>query len=165
MNELQVTAQPGTPFIDTERVVEAPRELVFRAFTEPELVAQWLGPRKYRMDVAEYDARHGGSWRYTHSDDEATYGFRGVFHGEPSVDAGITQTFEFDGWPGHVALEHVDFVDLGDGRTLIRNHSVYQTVEDRDGMVQSGMESGMSEGYERLDELMQRLATPAGAGR
>jgi uncharacterized protein YndB with AHSA1/START domain len=160
VSTIKITAEPGTPFIDTERAFDAPRELLYRAFTDPALVGQWLGPRKYRMEIDAFEARDGGRWRYTHSDDTATHGFHGVFHGEPSLDEGITQTFEYEGYPGHVALEHVDFIEQ-DGRTLVRGRSVYQSVEDRDGMVQSGMSDGMEDAYSRLDELLERERSTA----
>jgi uncharacterized protein YndB with AHSA1/START domain len=110
------------------------------------------GPRDLKIEMQEYDVRAGGSWAYIHRDPEGTpYGFSGVFH-SVSPDR-IVQTFEFDGYPGHVSLESVAFEDLG-GRTRLRVHAVYQTVEDRDGMVESGMETGLTEGFERLDELL-----------
>jgi uncharacterized protein YndB with AHSA1/START domain len=154
-----VEAAPGLPFIDITREFDAPRELVYRAYTEPELLAQWLGPRRLTMTVERWDVRDGGSWRYTHRDtDGSVYGFHGVFHGDPSLDR-ITQTFEFDGAPGHVSLETVAFEER-DGRTLVRNHSVYQSIAARDAMVASGMEQGLSEGFERLDALLARQPAP-----
>lgn len=151
-NPVTVTAQPGVPFIDIVRELEAPVADVYRAYTEPELVAQWLGPRDLTVEMLEYDVRPGGSWAYIHRDPQGEpYGFRGVFHSVTSER--IVQTFEFDGWPGHVSLESVAFEDLG-GRTRVRVHAVYQTLEDRDGMVESGMEAGLTEGFERLDELL-----------
>jgi uncharacterized protein YndB with AHSA1/START domain len=153
---LHLTAEPATPLVSFEREVAAPRELVYRAYTEPELLAQWLGPRRLTMRVDELDVRHGGAWRYVSIDTDGTeYGFHGVFHGTPSP-AGMTQTFEFEGAPGHVSLDTLVLVDLGD-RTLIRVSSVHQSVEGRDGMISNGMESGVREGFERLDELMARL--------
>jgi uncharacterized protein YndB with AHSA1/START domain len=155
MSELKITAEPGVPQILTERELDAPRELVYRAFTEPDLLAQWLGPRKYTMTVDRYDLRDGGSWRYVHTDEEGNaWGFHGVFHGEPSID-GIVQTFEFEGAPGNVQMDTVTFEGRGD-RTIVRTNSVFQTVEARDAMVQSGMADGMTQGYERLDELLAR---------
>ncbi len=155
MSELKITAEPGVPQILTERELDAPPELVFRAYAEPELLVQWLGPRKYTMTIDRFDFRDGGSWRYIHSDDEGNaWGFHGVFHGEPSLD-GIVQTFEFEGAPGHVSLETATF-EAHDGRTIVRTNSVYQSVEARDAMVQSGMADGMGQGYERLDELLAR---------
>ncbi len=151
-NPTTVTAQPGTPFIDIVREFDAPTDAVRRAYLEVELVSQWLGPNGYEIEVGTWDARTGGSWQFTHRDPEGNaYGFRGVFHS--ITDDQIIQTFEFDGWSGHVSLESLVFEDLG-GRTRLVNRSVYQTVEDRDGMVESGMEQGLSEGYERLDKLL-----------
>jgi uncharacterized protein YndB with AHSA1/START domain len=151
-NPTTVTAQPGTPFIDVTREFDAPVDAVRRAYLERELVAQWLGPNGYEIVIGEWDARSGGAWQFTHRDPDGNeYGFRGVFHS--ISDDQLVQTFEFDGWPGHVSLESLVFEDLGD-RTRVVSHSVYQSVEDRDGMVESGMEQGLSEGYERLDELL-----------
>jgi uncharacterized protein YndB with AHSA1/START domain len=156
MSELHITAEPGVPQILTERELDAPPDLVYRAFTEPDLLTQWLGPRKYTMTVDRYDLRDGGSWRYVHSDEDGNaWGFHGVFHGEPSLD-GIVQTFEFEGAPGNVQMDTVTFEGRGD-RTIVRTNSVFQSVEARDAMVQSGMADGMSQGYERLDELLGKL--------
>jgi uncharacterized protein YndB with AHSA1/START domain len=160
MGTTRITAEPGMPFIDIEREFDAPRELVFRAHTDPELLVRWLGPRRLTMVVDRLDVRDGGSWRYVHRDADGTeYGFRGVFHGEPSVE-GILQTWEFEGFPGHVSLERLT-LDERDGRTTVRIHAVYQSVEDRDGLIGSGMEGGLNEGYERLDELLGRPAAIA----
>jgi hypothetical protein len=93
--------------------------------------------------------------------DGTEYGFRGVFHGTPSVQDGITQTFEFEGMPGHVCLEKLTFEEIAPGRTIAHTASVYQSVEDRDGMIESGMETGVTEGYERLDALLAANAIPA----
>ena len=159
MGRTKITADPGVPFIDIERAFDAPRELVFRAWTEPELLTQWLGPRRMRMEVEEYDVRDGGRWRYSHIDPDGNrYGFHGVFHGTPSVE-GMTQTFEFDGAPGHVSLDTLRFEEL-DGRTIARSHSVFQSVEARDAMVESGMERGLSEGFDRLDGVLTSLQAP-----
>ena len=160
MSKLTVTAEPGTPFIDMTRDFRAPRALLLRAHTDPELVKQWLGPRKYEMVIDHYDARDGGSYRYEHRDRHGNvYGFHGVFHGPQTVD-GLVQTFEFEGAPGHVSLDSIRFEDLGDGMTRIHGHSVFQTVEARDAMVEAGMQSGLEDGYDRLDELVERLAAP-----
>ena len=160
MTKLQVTAEPGVPYIDTARSFDAPRELLYRAFTDPDLLVQWLGPRQYTMVIDRYEVRDGGAWRYIHrGGDGSEYGFHGVFHGTPSVD-NMVQTFEFEGAPGHVSLETLTFDDEA-GRTVVRTHSVYQSVRDRDAMVESGMEQGMSEGYDRLEELIGRLVPVA----
>jgi uncharacterized protein YndB with AHSA1/START domain len=160
MGTTRITAEPGIPFIDIEREFDAPRDLLFRAHVDPELLVQWLGPAKYAMRVDRLEVRDGGSWRYAHVDDEGKeFGFRGVFHGEPSVD-GILQTWEFEGLPGHVSLERLTMEERN-GRTTLRIHAVYQSVEDRDGLIASGMEGGMNEGYARLDELIARPAPVA----
>jgi uncharacterized protein YndB with AHSA1/START domain len=109
------------------------------------------------MLIDEYDVRDGGRWRYVHRDADGTeYGFHGVFHGPQTPDS-MVQTFEFDGAPGYVSLDSLVIEDLGNGRSLVRGHSVHQTVEARDAMVSSGMEGGLSEGFARLDELLAGL--------
>jgi uncharacterized protein YndB with AHSA1/START domain len=161
MGTTRITTEPGVPFIDIEREFDAPRELVYRAYTEPELLVQWLGPRKYAMTVERWEPRDGGAWRYSHRDgDGNVWGFHGVFHGEPSPDQMI-QTFEFEGAPGHVSLETLRLEER-DGRTIVRTHSVYQSVEARDAMAASGMAEGMNDGFLRLEELLARLAMPVG---
>lgn len=156
MNELQVTAEPGIPQVLTQRSFAAPRALVFRAFTEPDLLSQWLGPRRLTMRIDRFDPRDGGTWRYVHTEADGTeYGFHGVFHGEPSVE-GIVQTFEFEGAPGHVQLDTVAFEET-DGITTVHGNSVFQSVADRDAMVSAGMADGISQGYERLEELLGTL--------
>jgi uncharacterized protein YndB with AHSA1/START domain len=156
---LKVTAEKGLPFVDTERELDAPRDLVFRCFAEPNLLAQWLGPRRLEMRVDEFDFRDGGRYRYVNIEPDGTeYGFHGVFHGPQTPDS-MLQTFEFEGAPGHVSLDHMELVDLGNGRTLARSHSVFQSVEARDAMVEHGMSGGMDEGFQKLDELLARLRT------
>jgi uncharacterized protein YndB with AHSA1/START domain len=163
MGVTKITAPAGVPFIDIEREFAAPRALVHRAYSDPELLKQWLGPRKYVMEVEVWEPRDGGRWRYVHRDGENAYGFHGVFHG-PQTEERMLQTFEFEGAPGHVSLESVEFIDRGN-RTLVKNHSAYQSVEARDAMVESGMAEGLEDGFNRLDELVARLTAPAGAGR
>ena len=158
MAKMQFIAKPGMPQIVSIREFDAPRDLLFRAHTDPDLLAQWLGPRRLTMTVERFDVRDGGTWRYIHRDADGTeYGFHGVFHGTPSPDAGIVQTFEFEGAPGHVSLQTLTLEDH-DGRTLLRTNTVFQSVADRDAMVRSGMEEGFNESMERLDELLARLA-------
>lgn len=159
MSKTQIDAPAGVPFIDIEREFDAPRDLVFRAYTDPEMLVQWLGPRKYKMTVESWEPRDGGKWRFIHSDDDGNaYGFHGVFHGEQTPDS-MLQTFEFEGAPGHVSLEKL-VLEERDGKTTVRNHAVYQSIEARDAMINSGMESGMNDGFDRLDELLARLRQP-----
>ena len=156
MTELQITAEPGVPQVFTTRTFDAPRALVYRAFTEPDLLVQWLGPRKYTMTIERYELRDGGTYRYIHADDAGNaYVFHGVFHGDPSPD-GMVQTFEFEGAPGNVSMDTLT-LEEHDGTTTVRSNSVFQSVEARDGMVQSGMAEGMGEGYDRLEELLAKL--------
>jgi uncharacterized protein YndB with AHSA1/START domain len=160
MAATKIEAPAGVPFIDVTREFDAPRDVVFRAYTEPDLLVQWLGPRKYEMEIDTYDVRAGGSWRFIHRDEHGNaWGFHGVFHGDPSPD-GFVQTFEFEGAPGHVSLEKL-ILEEHDGRTTAHTHSVYQSVEARNAMIESGMEKGMNEGFDRLDELLGRLVPVA----
>ena len=154
-NKLTVTAQPGRQDILIVREFDAPRELVFRAHTDPKLYVQWLGPHGYEMVLETFEPVSGGRYRYIHRDaDGNEFAFHGVFH-EMSEELMI-QTFEFEGLPerGHVALDTMRLEKLPGDRTRATIQSVYQSVVDRDGMVESGMEKGMSEGYERLDQLL-----------
>ena len=158
MAKTQIIAEPGIPQVVITREFDAPRELVFRAHVDPDLLVQWLGPRRLTMTVDRLEARDGGRWRYVHRDvDGSEYGFHGVYHGTPSVD-GIVQTFEFEGAPGHVSMGTATFEERK-GKTLLRYNSVYQSVEDRDADVRSGMEEGVTEGMERLEELLARLVS------
>jgi uncharacterized protein YndB with AHSA1/START domain len=159
MATTQIDAPAGLPFTEMTREFDAPRDLVFRAYTEPDLLVQWLGPRKYTMDLERWEPRDGGRWSYTHSDDQGNkYGFHGVFHGDQTPD-GLLHTFEFDGAPGHVSLEKV-VLEERDGRTIMRNYSTYQSVEARDAMIAGGMEEGIKDSFARLDELIARLRQP-----
>jgi uncharacterized protein YndB with AHSA1/START domain len=156
MSKTAITAEPGIPLITITREFDAPRDLVFRAHTAPDLLVQWLGPRELTLTIDRYEVRNGGSWRYVNTDaDGNTSAFHGVFHGDPSPDA-IVQTFEFEGAPGHVCLQTATLTDRG-GKTLVRTVSAFQSVEDRDAMVASGMEHGVRDSGERLAELLGRL--------
>lgn len=153
-NALTLSVPEGEPFIDFTREFDAPVAAVFRAHSDPTLVAQWLGPNGYEMDVEVYDFRTGGRYRYTHRNPQGDeFHFNGVFHVVRENEFAI-QTFEFEGQPDVVSIESIRFEDLGDGRTRLTGHAAYPTQEARDGMAQSGMENGMSQGYERLDALV-----------
>ena len=156
MTQTEISAPPGVPQIVISREFAAPRDLLFRAHTDPALLVQWLGPRRLTMVVDHLDPRHGGTWRYIHREADGTeYAFRGVYHGTPSPD-GIVQTFEYEGEPGHIALETLTLEERN-GKTLLRQVSIYQSVAYRDAMVASGMAEGVNDSMERLDELMARL--------
>lgn len=150
---LHIHLPKGVPFIDIRREFDAPVSAVFRAHAEPELLARWLGPAGYEMSVEEYDFRSGGRYRYIHRDPGgAEYAFHGVFH-TVRTDEFAVQTFEYEGFPDVVSIEFLTFVDIGD-RCRLEGHSVYPSLDARDGMAASGMEKGMREGYERLDLLL-----------
>ena len=159
----KITAPPGEPYIDMEREFDAPAELVHRAYVEPDLVVQWLGPRKYEMVIERWDARDGGGYRYVHRNAESSYGFHGVFHS--MAPDNMVQTFEFDGAPGHVSLDSQKLEDIGNGRSRLKARTVFQSVADRDAMAESGMAEGVEDGYNRLDELLVKLAQPVSASR
>lgn len=159
-NKTKITAEPGSQEIIIERIFDAPRDIVFRAFVDPEAFVQWMGPRNLNMTLESFEPRDGGSWRYIHRDEEGNaYAFHGVFH-EVLPPERIIQTFEFEGLPekGHVTLDTARFDETAAGQTKITLQSVFQSVADRDGMVQSGMEDGMNDSFERLEELLAQMA-------
>jgi uncharacterized protein YndB with AHSA1/START domain len=157
-NKTKVVAEPGKQEFFITREFDAPRELVFKAFTDPKLYVQWLGPRRMKMTLEKFEPRAGGMWRYTHTDPDGNqYKFHGVNH-EVHPPELLIDTFEFEGIPekGHVSLEWARFEELAGGRTKLTIHSVFQSVADRDGMVGAGMEQGISESFERLDDLLEK---------
>ena len=151
-NPTTITADSGVPFVDTVREFDAPVSAVFKAHVDPDLLAKWLGPRSTVTKISEYNATTGGSWRYENGDDSGMYGFRGVFH-TVEADALIIQTIEFEGAPTQVVISTTTFEEV-DGRTRMSAHEVYPSVEARDMAVATGMDYGVIEGYERLDELL-----------
>ncbi len=149
-------ANPGVQEVTIRRAFDAPRDLVFRAFTEAGLISQWWGPARYRTEVEVLGARRGGSWRFIQHDEEGNeFSFRGVFH-EVQAPELIIQTFEYEPMYGHVQLQTMRLEER-EGRTFMDSKSVYLSVEDRDGQLSAGMESGMNEGYERLDALLEEM--------
>jgi uncharacterized protein YndB with AHSA1/START domain len=154
-----MTATVTTPTdreIHIERVFDAPRDKVFAAFTNPELIPEWWGPRGTTTIVDEMDVRPGGRWRFVgRGADGSETAFRGTYR-EITAPERIVQTFEWEGLPGHVSVETAVFEDLGD-RTRLVATSLFHTSEERDGMLHSGMEGGMNETYDRLDEVLARL--------
>jgi uncharacterized protein YndB with AHSA1/START domain len=148
-------AEPGGSQVITSRYLPAPPEKVFQAFTNPELIAKWWGPHRYETVIEEYEPRRGGRWRFIHKAEGEEHGFNGVIH-EVLLNERITQTFEYEGMPGHVALEQLRLEPEGDG-TRVTTVSAFTSVADRDGMVNSGMEGGLTESYDRLEELVTTL--------
>ena len=153
-HEAEITADPKVPLIRITREFDAPPAKVFRAHTDPDLVVQWLGPRRLTMKIDHYDCRTGGSFRYIHSgDDGVEHGFHGSFH-EVRPSELIVQTFTYEGQPDGVSLEKLVLEDLGDGRTRLVATSLCDSFEARDAWLASGMEEGVNDGYARLDELL-----------
>jgi len=157
-NKTTVTAEPGKQELFITREFDAPRDLVYKAHVDPKLYVQWLGPHGYEMILEAFDPKSGGRYRYIHKDKDGNeYGFHGVFH--TMTEELMIQTLEFEGLPdaGHVTLDTMRLEKLPGDRTRATIQSVFQSVSDRDGMVQSGMEQGVSEGYERLDDLLGKM--------
>ncbi len=152
-HDTEITADPDVPLIRITREFDAPPAKVFRAHTDPDLVVLWNGPRGTEMRIDHFDCRTGGSYRYLHLSDGHEFGFRGCFH-EVRPSELIVQTFTFEGIPDGVALERLEFEDLGDGRTRLTSTSLVDNFEGRDAFLASGMEDGVREGHERLDELL-----------
>lgn len=152
-NALTVNAPEGLPFVTFEREFDAPVAAVFRAHQDPELAKQWLAPEGYEMVIDRYDFATAGAYRYLHKNDGEEYAFNGVYHVVRENDLTI-QTFEFEGFPDVVTMETNRFIDLGNGHTRIEGQSTFPSLEARDGMIESGMEVGMVESYDKLDGVL-----------
>jgi uncharacterized protein YndB with AHSA1/START domain len=153
--ETTFIAEPGSPEATIVAVIDAPRDAVYRAYTEPDLYVQWWGPSELTSKVDAFDAATGGSWRIVHVDPAGNeYGFHGVYH-LVSPDA-IVSTFEFEGVPGHVCLQTATFEDV-DGKTRVTSQSVFQSVADRDGMKDTGMEEFAPVGMAQLAKVAASL--------
>ena len=154
-HETEITVDEKVPLVRLVREFDAPVAKVYRAHVDPEIYAKWVGPEKRSAQIDHWDARTGGSYRYVIGSDGFEAGFNGVFH-ELRENELIVQTFSFEGVPDGVALEKLRFEDLGDGRTRLTATSLVDSFEDRDAFVASGMESGIVEGYAKLDALLAR---------
>jgi uncharacterized protein YndB with AHSA1/START domain len=139
-----------------ERVFQASRERVWRAFTDPELIAQWWG-RGNKLVIERMEVERGGHWRYLEHAPDGVHGFEGRYR-EVTPPERLVQTFEWDGMPGYVAVTTVTLEDLGDGRTRVVTTSLFHTTEERDGMLSSGMEQGLNQSYAALDALLATRA-------
>jgi uncharacterized protein YndB with AHSA1/START domain len=164
-NKTVVTAEPNKQELFITREFDAPRDLVFKAHTDPDIYIQWCGPNDLSMTIDKWECHDGGSYKYTHERGGHKYAFFGVNH-EVHAPERIIGTFEFDGLPerGHVIMGKTNFEELPGGRTRVVHQSVFFSAADRDGMIQSGMERGVAEGYEKLDDLLAKeLAAGASA--
>ena len=156
MEKMNLVAEPGKQEMVMTRILDAPRELVFKVYTDPKLIPQWWGPKRLTTTVDKLDARPGGVWRFVQRGPEGNeYAFNGVYH-EIVPPERLVYTFEFEGMPGHVLLATVTFEEY-DGKTKLTDKSVFQSVEDRDGMLQSGMEEGAAETMDRFAELLEKI--------
>jgi uncharacterized protein YndB with AHSA1/START domain len=158
MNKTTIIAEKGKQEFFIEREFDAPRELVFKAFNEPDLLVQWLGPGNLKMKIEKFDNKSGGAYRFVHHDENGNeFGFNGVIH-EVLEPERMIRTFEFEGLPvrGHVSLETAIFEALEGNRTKLKIQSVFKSVADRDGMINSGMEGGMNEGFDKLEKLLAK---------
>ena len=155
MSETTIEAVKDLPVIRITREFDAPAEKVFRAHTDPELFAQWIGPNSIATTVTDWDARTGGRWafRNTRAEDDLDTGFFGSFH-EIRPNERIVQTFTWEGAPDAVSLETMTLEDLPGGRCRIVGTSVVETLELRDSILSSGMDVGVTEGYQKLDRLL-----------
>ncbi len=159
-NQTRIIAERGKQDVTIVREFDAPRELVFKAHADPKYIAQWLGPRDRVMKIDYYHSKSGGAYRYTIEDQSGSEiaAFNGAIH-EVTAPERIIQTFEFEGLPerGHVTLDCMTFEKLAGNRTRVTTHSVCRTQGDRDAMMASGMETGVNEGYEKLDEILAKM--------
>ena len=154
-HETEIVVDPKVPLVRFVREFDAPAAKVYRAHVDPELIVQWLGPRRQQMRVETWDCRNGGEYRYVHTNDGNEYWFRGCFH-ELRPGELIVQTFTYEDMPDGVSLERMTFEDIGNGRSRLTATALVDSFEDRDAFVSSGVAVGAREGYEKLDELLAR---------
>jgi uncharacterized protein YndB with AHSA1/START domain len=155
MTKVTLTAEPGKQEIIITRLFDAPADRLFKAMSDPSLIPNWWGPRKYITIVDKMDFKEGGSWRFINRESDGTdYAFHGVYH-SIAAPTRMVQTFEWEGMPGHVSLETMTLEERN-GQTLLTSHAVFQSVADRDGMMQGGMEEGVNDTYDRLAEVVAR---------
>lgn len=156
-HDTEISAPADLPTITIVREFDAAPEKVFLAWTDPQLFARWSGPRSIETRIEHWDARTGGNWRYTAwRDGTRIAGFYGSFH-EVRPNQRLVQTFTYDGVPDGVSLETMTFEPLPDGRTRTRAVAVVDSLEARDAILSSGMDTGVREGYQKLDELLLAL--------
>jgi uncharacterized protein YndB with AHSA1/START domain len=145
---------PSDREIRAERIFDAPRERVWRAFTDPAQIAQWWG-RGHKLVVERMEVERGGHWRFVEHAPDGVHGFEGRYR-EVTPPERLVQTFEWDGMPGYVEVTTTTFEDLRDGRTKVVTTALFYTSEERDGMLKGGMEGGLNESYAALDRLLAK---------
>jgi len=156
MKKSEITAIPGKQEVTVTSDYDAPRPLVYQAHTDPKLIPQWWGPAYLSTTIEKLAVKPGGEWRFVQRDAKGNvYGFHGVYHSVKPPE-NLVYTFEFEGTPGHVLLVNLTFEEVDAGTRVIEK-SVFQSVEDRDGMLNSGMKEGSDESYERLKKLLAEM--------
>jgi uncharacterized protein YndB with AHSA1/START domain len=156
MTKVSITAEPGKQDIIMTWIFDAPRELVFKACSDPDIISKWWGPKNLTTTIDKMDVEFGGVWRFVQSNSNGNeHAFRGVFH-EILPPERLVHTLEDENMPGHISLETVIFEDYDDKTKRIAQ-SVFQSVKDRDGMIQSGMEDKANDSYDRLAELLENM--------
>lgn len=155
--ETSFVAEPGSHDVTSSAVIDAPLDAVYRAYVDPELFVRWWGPAELTSKIERWEPETGGSWRVVHVDPDGNeYGFRGVYHDVVPAER-IVMTFEFEGMPGHVALETHTF-EAVEGGTRVTQHAVYQSVADRDGMNESGAAEFAPVGMAQLQDVARSVA-------
>ena len=155
MSKVDFVAESGKQTIIITQIFDAPRDLVWKIYTDPKLLSRWWGPKILETNVEKMEIKTGGSWRVVQRDTEGNeFAFHGVYHDVHPYHS--TRTMEWEGMPGHVLLETVKLEEI-DGKTKVTNNTVFQSVEDRDGMVETGMKGGVDESYDRFVELLNEF--------
>jgi uncharacterized protein YndB with AHSA1/START domain len=155
MSKVDIVAESDKQTVVITQIFHAPRNLVWRIYTDPKLLPMWWGPKIYKTNVDKMEIKTGGSWRVVQQDPEGNKdGFHGVYHDVQPYQT--TRTMEWEGMPGHVLLEAIKMEEI-DGKTKVTNNTVFQSVEDRDGMLKTGMKDGVVESYDRFVEILKEL--------
>lgn len=149
------------------RIFDAPRELIFKIMTDPKLIPEWWGPSTYTTKIDKHEFKVGGVWRFIQRDKDGNeFAFNGVIK-EIVPNEKVVQTFEFEPMAGHILTERLVLEDVGGPpsssgdsgaarKTKVTNTSIFASIEDLEGMVGSGMESGATESWERLAKLVEQ---------
>ena len=157
MSKVDFVAESGKQTTVITQIFDAPRDLVWKIYTDPKLLSKWWGPKILETNIEQMEVKTGGSWRVVQKDTEGNeFAFHGVYHDVKPYN--LTRTMEWEGMPGHVLLETVKMEEIN-GKTKVTDINVFQSVEDRDGMVETGMKRGVDESYERFVMLLKEFKT------
>lgn len=157
MSKVDFVAESGTQTTVITQIFDAPRDLVWKIYTDPKLLSKWWGPKILKTNVEKMEVKTGGSWRVVQNNTEGNeFAFHCVYHDVQPYN--LTRTMEWEGMPSHVLLETVKMEEM-DGKTKVTDINVFQSVEDRDNMVETGMKGGVDESYDRFVELLKEFQT------